>query len=425
LNIVSLQDSDTYKASSKNAGIGFGTDKISGVHGSAGTSKTNSDYKSVTEQAGIYAGENGFDITVGKNTDLKGAVISSEATPDKNKLSTDTLTWIDLHNKAKYSSSKSGINYNSDLKPGMNLGDLGLTPNIGITVSGDASSTTYSAVSPGTIEIRSNPNQDISKLSRDTTNSMNELGKIFDKQTVKEKQELSALFGEMAFNELHKISEKNGWKDGDPKKIALHTVIGVIMAQLGGGDAFSGGFSAGLNEALQKELSKIQDPALRQWVSYVIGYAASAIAGGNPQTGGSTAVSGTKNNSLAIAAAGPYTIDGLGTVSLLTNGAIIFGGLVFTSGVVYDRCVDYIINATFPENPDDFNPDGLVKNEYPGTKNGKVIKWQDPETGAGYEWNEDIANGEHYHKLPDGGKGRVPHPDTGNDHMYPGDRVPE
>jgi filamentous hemagglutinin len=51
-------------------------------------------------------------------------------------------------------------------------------------VSGYADSTTESDISPGTIEVRSNPNQDISKLSRDTTNTENTLSKIFNKQMV-------------------------------------------------------------------------------------------------------------------------------------------------------------------------------------------------------------------------------------------------
>ena len=66
--------------------------------GSIGQGKTNSNYNSVTGQAGIVAGKEGFDITVGKNTDLKGAVIASEATPDKNKLSTNTITYSDIQN---------------------------------------------------------------------------------------------------------------------------------------------------------------------------------------------------------------------------------------------------------------------------------------------------------------------------------------
>ena len=61
---------------------------------------------------------------------------------------------------------------------------------------GDAASATKSAVASGTIDIRENPAQDISALSRDTANSLNELGRIFDKKTVEEQQELAAVFGE-------------------------------------------------------------------------------------------------------------------------------------------------------------------------------------------------------------------------------------
>ena len=63
---------------------------------------------------------------------------------------------------------------------------------------GDAASATKSAVASGTIDIRENPAQGISALSRDTANSLNELGRIFDKKTVEEQQELAAVFGEEA-----------------------------------------------------------------------------------------------------------------------------------------------------------------------------------------------------------------------------------
>ena len=349
LNIASLQDLSDYTAKNKNSGIELSTGIKTGTTGSIGSGKTNSTYASVTEQAGIFAGTGGFEINVGKNTDLKGAVIASEAAPDKNKLSTDTLTYSDIQNKAEYDSSSVGVNYNSKLTPGMKLGDYGLTPNIGVSASGDADSTTKSAISPGTVIVRSNPNTDLSKISRDTTNTVNALGKIFDKQTVKEKQELAGLFGEVAFEEIHNISEKNGWKDGDPQKVALHTIVGALMAQMGGGDALSGGVGAGVNEAMQKELSNITDPALRQWASYVIGSTAAKVAGGTPITGGSTAVSGTKNNNLNVAVVGLVAVPGVGEVVLLAGGAILVGGLIYESGSwVYDNCVPYVISIKVP-----------------------------------------------------------------------------
>ncbi|CUH96604.1 hypothetical protein P22_2694 [Propionispora sp. 2/2-37] len=126
LNIVSLQDTDTYTEKTSSSGIGFSTGANGGITGSVSKGKTNSDYASVTEQAGIYAGDKGFDITVGGNTDLQGAVISSEATPDKNKLSTDTLTFGDIQNKAEYSSSSKGYTLNT--KPDAKQSEQGLNP---------------------------------------------------------------------------------------------------------------------------------------------------------------------------------------------------------------------------------------------------------------------------------------------------------
>lgn len=42
------------------------------------------------------------------------------------------------------------------------------------------------------------------------------------------------------------------------------------------------------------------------------------------------------------------------------------------------------------------------------TKNGKIIKWVDKNGKAKYEWNEDNANGSHYHIIGEDGNTRVP-----------------
>nr|WP_092074130.1 DUF637 domain-containing protein [Dendrosporobacter quercicolus]NSL47746.1 DUF637 domain-containing protein [Dendrosporobacter quercicolus DSM 1736]SDM78304.1 Possible hemagglutinin [Dendrosporobacter quercicolus] len=229
---------------------------------------------------------------------MKGAVIASDATPDKNILSTDSLTYSDIQNHAEYSASSVGVNVNTN--PSAERNEQGVTPNIGVTAKGDADSTTKSAISPGMIEVRSG-NTDLSKLSRDTENAVNTLGKIFDKKTVQEQQELAQIFGEEAFKLVHKISKENGWEEGSPQKIALHAFVGAVMADLGGGNVLSGAVGAGVNEAIQKELADKfkDDPDLHQWASFIIGSAAASVIGGDATTGGSTAVSGTKNNFLS------------------------------------------------------------------------------------------------------------------------------
>lgn len=119
----SEQDRKTYRESGKNTGISLGYDMSSGkVSGfvSAGKSRTDSDYESVTDQAGIYAGDKGFDITVKDNTHLRGAVIDSKGSAGKNTLRTGALSWEDIENKADYTSGGSGISYMAKLGGNVN-----------------------------------------------------------------------------------------------------------------------------------------------------------------------------------------------------------------------------------------------------------------------------------------------------------------
>jgi len=299
LNIASQQDIDNYNEKSSNSGGKIGTAGI-GLQGNASKGKIDSNYESVTTQAEIHAGQGGFNIEVGKNTDLKGAVISSDATPDKNKLSTDTLSYSDIKNKADYSASSTGYSTQTGSK-------LPITPNVTMPVSGDDGSITKSAIAGGTTEVRSNPKQDLSQLNRDTENSLNALGKIFDKKTVQEQQELANLFGQEAYKAVGDLAEKqlkkattkeeqDKWKEGGEYKVLLHTVVGGVMSELGGNGFTSGAVGAGVTQALQKQLANIKDPNLRLIASSLVGTAASKLVGGNAQVGSSTAYSGTKNN---------------------------------------------------------------------------------------------------------------------------------
>ena len=88
--------------------VGYGAS----VGGSFNKSKINADHASVNEQAGIYAGDEGYDINVNKHTDLKGALITStqKAEADgKNHFSTGSLTHSDIENHSNYSGSSFGV----------------------------------------------------------------------------------------------------------------------------------------------------------------------------------------------------------------------------------------------------------------------------------------------------------------------------
>ena len=295
LNIESKQDSNSYKEKNTSAGLNLDLNLNNGKIGvSGGASKENidSNYNSVTDQSGIYAGEEGFDITVGNNTDLKGGIIGSEATSDKNKISTGTLTYEDIDNKAEYEAGSIGANVN--INNGSDYNEKGITPAIGMPAEGKEESTTKSTIAAGEIEIRDKENQkqDLAGLNRDTQNSLNKLGEIFDKDSIKEKQELAGLFGELAYNQIHNI-------DGTPEqKAALHALVGGIMSELTGSGFLAGASGAAVNKLLSDELKKIagDDQALHQWLSAALGAVVSDVVAGNAQAGSSAAASGTKNN---------------------------------------------------------------------------------------------------------------------------------
>ena len=134
-------------------------------------------------------------------------------------------------------------------------------------------------------------------LSRDTSNALNELGRIFDKKKIEEQQELAAVFGEEAYRLAHNMKD-----DGSGRKILVHAAIGGIMSSITGAGFTSGAVGAGLNEAVIKEIDKIakHDPGAAQIVSAIVGAAAAKAAGGNAAAGASAAASGTKWNYLLV-----------------------------------------------------------------------------------------------------------------------------
>lgn len=103
LTLQSEQATDNYDSKqtrlSAGGSVGFGNGSL---NISASRDKMHSEYRSVQNQTGIFAGKEGFDITVGKHTQLDGAVIASEGNAEKNRLDTGTLGFKNIENKAEY-----------------------------------------------------------------------------------------------------------------------------------------------------------------------------------------------------------------------------------------------------------------------------------------------------------------------------------
>ena len=305
LTIKSLQDSETYRGEKKNVGFSISTNgtKLGGVSAEYSKGKMTSDYTSVTEQAGLYAGAEGFDITTKGNTILEGAVIDSKAKADKNKLSTNSLTVKDIKNKAEYKSSNTGLSYTS-VSGFKNLSQagkdavynsLGLLPKLLPDSEKSAESTTKSVISNGTITTGSS-NIDINKISKDTKNSLNKLDTIFDKKKVEERQELARLFAKDAFEQLHYWEPKT--KEGKAAKALAHAVVAETSARIAGNPKGSGFYAGATNEALIGEIHKIakSNPAVAQWLSASLGALVNHGLGKSSITGATEAQYGTKWN---------------------------------------------------------------------------------------------------------------------------------
>ena len=315
LHIQSLQDVDNFKEHSKSAGFSVSSkptfkDTTGSISASVG--RIDSKWKSVTEQAGIYGGEEGYDINVGNNTTLEGAVIKSDAPKSKNKLTTKSLEMKDIQNEAEYTYSNNGIGYNyygskkklEEMKTNDKKGydkiynSIGLVPNLGVGSKGKASSTTQSAISDG-ILIVDGKEIDTKTINTNTENSLHQLNKIFDRKKIEERQELARLFAKNAFEEVHRLSDKYHWKEGSPEKVALHAAIGEITAQLAGNPNGSGAVAAGVNEvAIKKIIDKVgkDHPDQAQILSAVLGVAVNKVIDKSTPTGAAVATYGTKWN---------------------------------------------------------------------------------------------------------------------------------
>ena len=251
LHIQSLQDVDNFKEHSKSAGLSVSfkptfKDPTGSINASVG--RIDSKWKSVTEQAGIYAGEEGYDKI-----------------------------------------------YNN----------IGLVPNLGIGSKGKASSTTQSAISDGILTV-DGKEIDTKTINTNTENTLHQLDKIFDKKKIEERQELARLFSKNAFEQLHNWQPTT--KDGKIAKSIAHGIIGEVAARMAGNTPGSGFKATMTNELLIGEIKKVakHDPALAQWLSAAVGGVVNKVSGESSNSGAATASYATKWNEYVVPMYGIY-----------------------------------------------------------------------------------------------------------------------
>ena len=298
LKIESLQDTNDYHKISKNKGIsvsyGMSGSARVGFDNSRGT--TDSHYASVTNQAGIYAGDGGYNVQVNNATTLTGGIIKGSTDKSKNKLSSKSLKMNDIQNEASYSAKTSGYSLSTTKRSKNNPIGITGSPKMGIPVKGNSKSTTHSAISEGIIEIAEK--ESLEKINHDTEQALNKLAPIFDKKTVEEKEILLTkisdhgykLIGDIALHEQNVLIKKiehaeeigdkeevaklrkkaQMWGEGGMYKVALHGAFGAVISDLSGYNGLKGFKTSAINEASQPILEKVGNPDLQKIISIVI-----------------------------------------------------------------------------------------------------------------------------------------------------------
>ncbi|MGN6649994.1 two-partner secretion domain-containing protein [Trinickia sp.] len=300
LNIASVQDTVHSVAQQRSVGGGF---SISQGGGSASFSMQNGrasgKYAGVSEQSGIQAGEGGFDIKVKGNTDLKGAYIASDAEPEKNQLTTGTLSFSDIRNGSAYDANSVGVSAGGSVGDGGNNyathgptrgKNAGGALPMAVNDSGSSEALTKSAVSAGSITIvdEANQKQDVAMLSRDTSNLNGTVDNLPDLQSVlanqsdlidaagaaaetvakqigayadkKQREALEAAERETDPNLLERYWQAaKDWGEGGDYRAGLHIAGGALTGGLtgGGGGAVGGAVGAGLSAKLAPQLKEV------------------------------------------------------------------------------------------------------------------------------------------------------------------------
>ncbi|WP_080433278.1 hemagglutinin repeat-containing protein [Burkholderia ubonensis] len=325
LNMRSVQDTTVSSAHQSSVGggisvstMGGGSASFSSSHGNA-----NGDYARVNEQAGIQAGEGGFNVNVKGSTDLTGAAIASTADPSKNTLTTGTLTYRDIENHSTYNADSSGLSAGAGvgvtgkaIGPGSVSGSGGVTPMISQSDSGNEHATTRSGVSAGAINIMNaaGQTQDVANLNRDTSNLNGSVSKTPDVQHLLDQQadlmnatqaagqvvaQGIGAYADMKRSDALKaaqtasdsgdiegmvsaLKDYNNWREGGDLRAALQMGGGALIGGLGGGGfgAIGGAAGAGLSSKLAEQTKAFSDSVGNATGSSLIGNIGANILSG-------------------------------------------------------------------------------------------------------------------------------------------------
>src|SRR5690606_12842421 len=238
------------------AGAAAAADPVPG--GSHSNNSVQAGYASVNEYTGIQEGDEGFQLKVAGNTDLKGAVIASDQRAvdlQLNRLETGTLSTSDIDNYSRYkagaTSVSGGVNfgvgeankeyvaeYNNGKKQSSNLGGAGINE-----LAEADHSTTRSGISAGTIIIN-----DLQAQQERTGQSAEEVLAVLDRD-VRTGNTAGGLSKEWDGTEL-------------AKQVQANAEIAVAFSQQAGAEIRS--YAAQKRKSIREQIEKAEDPATKE-----------------------------------------------------------------------------------------------------------------------------------------------------------------
>ncbi|GAB4557796.1 MAG: hypothetical protein Tsb0017_12800 [Geothermobacteraceae bacterium] len=207
LNIRSQQDLDNYHFSDRSASAGVSV-PVQGGGASAqvafSSMKVDSDFQSVRQQTGLFAGEGGFDVTVGGRTDLTGGAIVSQAPAQDNRLTTQELVWRDLENHASYDADSWGVSLDTNMRHGkFGIGKELARQAMTTIVDGETQrSTTRAVISPAEVSLKKGSTEGLHRDAQTAHTSLTAYdGHEIERDLKLRKEEREAIF-ELASRDL-------------------------------------------------------------------------------------------------------------------------------------------------------------------------------------------------------------------------------
>ena len=329
LAIVSDQNTETQTASQSSWSLGgtlgmrAGGIPYGSISASESSGKASGNYISVVNQAGLYAGDGGFNVNVGGVTTLTGAALASTADASLNSLTTGALVTSDLQNSSSWNASSSGFGFSLGMtgsKPGETSsrpGIGGLQPSLPQNESGSSSGTAVASIAPGAINILDpatqkmltgmTPDQAKAAVDRAAAAQNKEADTLPNlSQTLQNQAARTAAFGAASsttanlvgtfanaemlaarktINELNNQLKANGgltpeqqqqyadaqaaydaWNEGGAARVLLHGITQGVLAGIGGGSAtvgLEGGLGAAAGAAIGPRIADAVNQALK------------------------------------------------------------------------------------------------------------------------------------------------------------------